>query len=75
MRNRHVRVLHKRGVQFRGIYYQSEELQTYRLKVGDCRVDIDVDPQDPGKISVAIGEEWISVPAVLAGFNELDLET
>lgn len=63
------RRLDQRGIRFLNLDYQSKELQAYRRMVGDCLLEIIVDPDDIGWISVRLGDEgWLTVPCMHAGF-------
>lgn len=69
------RVLDKRGVRFQNLHYQSLALQEYLQNKNECLVDIIVDPQDLGWISVKIGERgWLSVRCIRPGFDGFHLE-
>ncbi|WP_434722875.1 hypothetical protein [Mesorhizobium sp. RIZ17] len=56
------RVLGPHGVRFMGIPYNSEALQKHRRTVGDVPVATCIDPENVGRASVAIGEDWVTVP-------------
>jgi putative transposase len=59
------RVLTARGVRLLNVYYQSLELQQHRRRVGDCEVELIVDPPEMGWASVNIGgRAWLTVPCM-----------
>jgi putative transposase len=63
------RRLDQRGIRFCNLYYQSKDLQLHRRQVGDCKLEIIVDPDDIGRISVHLGDNrWLTVPCMQAGF-------
>jgi putative transposase len=51
-----------RGVRVLGLHYQSSELQRARRQPGFREVDVRIDENDLGAVSVRIKDGWISVP-------------
>lgn len=78
-RRRHIfginvrRVLGKHGVRFMGINYQSSALQSLRRNKRKAEIQVRVDRQDLGKISVWTGEGWLAVPAVDEEFQGMSI--
>ncbi len=58
-----------------GLYYQSEELQAHRRKFGDAQVDVKVNLQNLGHVSVRIGDGWAAVPCQTKGFEGVTFYT
>jgi putative transposase len=59
------------GVHVLALAYNSEELEAYRRRVGDIETDVRLDPENIGHVSVWVGEEWLTVPCVWAGFDRV----
>jgi putative transposase len=61
-------------VRFFNLHYQSPDLQKHRRNVGDCQVEIIVDEDDLGCISIKIGDGYLTVPCMRSGFHGVCLE-
>lgn len=70
-----IRTLRAGGIHILGLNYNSVELEAHRRRVGDG-VDLDVrlDAEDIGAISVKLGRDWLSVPCVRRGFDKVSLQ-
>jgi putative transposase len=65
------RRLEKRGVRVANLHFQSLKLQEFRRKVGSRNVQVRLDPNDIGAISVKVSdspENWLTVPCIRKGF-------
>jgi len=69
------RALTTKGVRFLNIFYQSLELQEVRRKHGDCSVEVAIDPDNLGFVSVrAPGDSsWRTVPSIAPGFDKMNM--
>jgi putative transposase len=66
--------LRKGGIHILGLSYNSEELETYRRRVGDgVDVQVRLDAEDIGAISVRIGKDWLTVDCVHNGFDRVTI--
>ncbi|MEJ0052124.1 MAG: Mu transposase C-terminal domain-containing protein [Methylovirgula sp.] len=63
------------GIRVLGLWYQSEELQTWRRQYGDVKIDIRVDPEDLGAISTKLGNSWIPINCLADWASGLDVRT
>ena len=63
------RTLSNRGVLFLANHYDCPELREHYRRSRDRRVDIRVDPDDLGAVSVRIGQRWHPAPAVGGGLD------
>ena len=68
------RTLDPSGVRFFNLHYQSPDLQKHRRNVGDCQVEIIVDEDDLGCISIKIGDGYLTVPCMRSGFHGVCIE-
>eukprot|EP01037_Dinobryon_pediforme_P019444 gene19444-19864_t len=69
------RTLSARGVLVMNIYYQSLDLHKFWTEVGSGTVNVSVDPNDIGCISVMIKENgWMSVPCVQSKLDGVSAE-
>ena len=64
---RHRGMLDIRGVRVLNAYYNSLPLQEYRRTVGDRQVDVLIDRNDLGWISVVIHDACLTVPSITPG--------
>ena len=55
------RILGPRGVQFAGLYYQSETLQAHFRDAGGVMIDVRVDEDDIRQASVKIRDKWHTI--------------
>jgi len=53
-----------RGIRFLGLYYQSREVHELRRTINQRPVQIRVDPEELGHISVLTSEGWVTAPCV-----------
>lgn len=68
------RVIRKGGMHVLGLNYNSEYLEAYRRRVGDGEtVEVRLDQEDIGFISVRVGRDWLTVPCVLSGFERISV--
>ena len=63
------RTLSNRGVLFLMNHYDCPELREHYRRSRDRRIDIRVDPDDLGAVSVRIGQRWHPAPAVGGGLD------
>lgn len=62
------------GIHMLGLNYNSEHLEVHRRHVGSgVEVDVRVDAEDIGAISVRVGKDWLTVPCVHGGFDRVRL--
>jgi putative transposase len=61
------------GLRVLNLDYQSRDLQAHRRHVGDCTVEVKLDPDCLGWISVKLPGGWITVPCMMEGANQLNL--
>ena len=54
-----------RGVRVLGLHYQSSELQRARRQPGFREVDVRIDENDLGAVSVRTKDGWMSVPCII----------
>ncbi len=66
-----MRVTGRHGVLFCGINYHSKRLADHFLRHGAQELDIRVDPEDLGHVSVCIDEDWVSLKAQTEGLDGL----
>ncbi|OJU25460.1 MAG: hypothetical protein BGN91_04590 [Nitrobacter sp. 62-13] len=60
------------GIWVLGLNYNSENLETHRRRVGDgVEVEVRVDAEDIGAISVRLEKDWLTVPCVHTGFDRV----
>ncbi|MCK7473398.1 MAG: Mu transposase C-terminal domain-containing protein [Rhodopseudomonas palustris] len=69
------RNLDTRGIRVGGNYYQSEEMQEWRRRVGDTYLDVRFDTSDIGHISAWFDGRWNVVPAVRKSLRGVDFNT
>ena len=67
------RTLSNRGVLFLMNHYDCPELREHYHRRRDRRIDVRVDPDDIGAISVRIGQQWHPAPAVGGGLDGVPL--
>lgn len=64
------------GVRVLGLWFQSELIQKHRYQCGDgVTVDVKVDPQDIGAISVFIDGAWHAVPCRTRSMKQVAIAT
>lgn len=63
------RTVGRKGIRVFGIWYQSEELQRWRMHAHDKRVKVRWYREDIGAIEVEFGGEWRAVPSLLPGLD------
>jgi putative transposase len=59
------------GIHVLGLAYNSEELESYRRRVGDIQADVRLDSENIGRVSVRVDQDWLAVPCVDAGFDRV----
>lgn len=69
------RKLRAGGIHILGLNYNSEHFESYRRRVGDVEVDVCLDQEDIGSVSVKVGAEWLTVPCVRSGFDRISVRT
>ncbi len=67
------RKLRTGGIHILGLSYNSEHLESYRRRVGEVEVDVCLDQEDIGLVSVKVGAEWLTVPCVRSGFDRISV--
>lgn len=70
-----IRTLTSEGLRILGLRYWSEELVEIFLAHGQCDVEIKLDPDDLGEISVRIGASWHAARCVRGDVTGIDVET
>lgn len=70
-----VRALTSEGLRILGLRYWSDELVELFLDHGQCDVEIKLDPDDLGEISVRIGASWHAARCVRGDIAGIDVET
>jgi putative transposase len=69
------RTIRKGGIHVLGLNYNSEYLEAYRRRIGDEEiVDVRLDHEDIGFVSVRVDEEWLTVPCVQSGFERISVK-
>ncbi len=63
------------GLRVMSLCYQCAELQAHRRRVGDVDVDVRVDLQDLGRVSVRIDDVWHNCPNRTAGYDDVPVST
>ena len=63
------RIVGRKGIRVCGIWYQSEELQRWRMHAHDKRVKVRWYREDIGAIEVEFGGEWRAVPSLMSGLD------
>nr|WP_246389284.1 Mu transposase C-terminal domain-containing protein [Microvirga mediterraneensis] len=69
------RKLSNGGVRILGLRYQSRELHEWLLRKGSVDLEIRLDPEDIGRISVKCGPYWVTVPCLKPEFDSVSLRT
>lgn len=67
------RKLGRHGLLVCGLNYQSEDLMRYFQRRGGQSLDIRLDPENLGHVSVWYGEAWHSIPAVMPGIEGISV--
>lgn len=65
--------LSARGVRVLGLYYQSAMLHAYFKNVGPCKLEVRVDEQDLGAVSVDVGGPFLTVPCIHDDFTDVPM--
>jgi putative transposase len=67
--------IRKGGVHVLGLNYNSEYLETHRRRIGDGEiVDVRLDHEDIGFVSVRVDDQWLTVPCVRSGFERISVK-
>jgi putative transposase len=60
------------GIWVLGLNYNSEHLEAHRRRIGDgVELEVRLDAEDIGAISVRVGKDWLTVPCVRTGFDRI----
>ncbi|MDP3256713.1 hypothetical protein [Bosea sp. (in: a-proteobacteria)] len=72
---KHTHRLTSKGVRAFGLYFNCEDLQAYRRRLGDVMVEMRLHHLDLGYVSVRRADGgWLSVPNTRPGFDNVPLE-